>query len=125
METEGEAEGEEVENPLTDEVAEVQIDFQIEDHHQDLKEEMIAEVHLVKKEMIKEDLSAIEEVTVDHHQNLKEEMIAEVHLVKKMEFQKNHLALKKNLVEIKKILLENLQKNFKNLNLRFDQLICC
>ena len=32
----------------------------------------------------------------------------------------NHLVLKKNLVGIKKILLENLQKNFKYLNLKCD-----
>ena len=42
MEIEGEAEEEEVENLLIDEVAEVQIDFQIVDLHQDLKNEMIA-----------------------------------------------------------------------------------
>jgi hypothetical protein len=30
-----------------------------------------------------------------------------------MEHQKNHLVLKKNLVQMKKGLLENLQKNFK------------
>jgi hypothetical protein len=100
------------------------------DHHQDSKDEMTAEVHLVKKEMIEEDLPAIEVeianhisaiegiVTADHHQDLKDEMTAEVHLVKKMELQKNHMVLKKNLMEIKKILLENLQKNFKDLNLR-------
>jgi hypothetical protein len=55
-------------------------------------------------------------VITDHHHDLKEEMTVEVHLVKKMELQKNHLVLKKNLVEIKKILLENLLKNFKGLN---------
>ena len=66
--------------------------------------------------MIKEDLSATEEVIVDHHQDLKEKMTTEVHLVKKMELQKNHLVLKKNLVETKKILLVNLLKNFKGLN---------
>ena len=67
--------------------------------------------------MIKEDLSAIEEVTADHHQDLKNETTVEVHLVKKMELQKNYLVLKKNLVAIKKTLLENLQKSFKDLNL--------
>ena len=81
---------------------------------------MTVEVHLVKKETIKEDRSAIDEVIVDHHQGLKDEMIITVPTVKKMELQKNHLVLKKNLVGIKKILLENLQKNFKYLNLKCD-----
>ena len=119
MDTKGKAEEEEVKNLLIDEVAEVQIDFQTVDH-QDLKDEMIAEVPLVKKEMIKEDLSATEEVVIANHQDLKDEMIAEVPLVKKMELQKNHLVLKRNLVETKKILLENLQKNFKDLNFRYN-----
>ena len=77
---------------------------------------MIVEVHLAKKEMIKEDLSAIEEAITDHHQDLKDETIITAHTVKKMDLQKNHLVLKKNLVEIKKILLENLLKNFKGLD---------
>jgi hypothetical protein len=38
---------------------------------------------LVKKETIKEDLSATEEVIANHHQDLREEMTAEVRLVKK------------------------------------------
>jgi hypothetical protein len=72
----------------------------------------------VKKEMIKGDLLAIEEVTTNHHQDSKDEMIITAHTVKKMDLQKNHLVLKKNLMEKKKILLENLQKNFKDLNFR-------
>ena len=94
------------------------IDEVIVDHHQGLKNETTVEVHLVKKEMIKEDHSTIDEVIVDHHQRLKNEMIITAHTVKKMELQKNHLVLKKNLVGIKKTLLENLQKNFKYLNLK-------
>ena len=75
---------------------------------------MIAEVHLVKKQMIKEDHLAIEVVIADHHQDLKDEMIAEVHLVKKVGHQKNLMGLKKNLAEIRKSPLENSQRNFKD-----------
>jgi uncharacterized protein YktB (UPF0637 family) len=66
--------------------------------------------------MIKGDLLAIEEVTASRHQDSKDEMIIKAHTVKKMELQKNYLVLKKNLVVTKKTLLENLLKNFKELN---------
>ena len=74
----------------------------------------------MKKEMIKEDLSAIEEMTADHHQDLKEEMTAGVHLVKKVGQRTNHLVLKKNLVEIKKSPLENFQRNSKDLDHKYN-----
>ena len=75
---------------------------------------------MVKKEMIKEDLLATEAVIADHHQDLKDEMTAEVHMVKKVGHQKNLMGLKKNLAEIRKSLLENSQRNFKDLDYKYN-----
>ncbi len=99
MVNEEEAEEEEAENFLIDAEVEVQTDFQTADLRQDLKKETIVEVHLVKKEMIKEDLSATEEVTVDHHKDLKNEMTVEAHLVKKEMIEKDLLATEEAIVE--------------------------
>ena len=68
-------EEEEEENLLIDVAVEAQR-FQKIDQLQDLNE-MIAEAHMVKKEMIEKDLLATEEVIVDQPQDLNE-MIAEV-----------------------------------------------
>ena len=81
---------------------------------------MTVEVHLAKKEMIKEDLSAIEAATEDHHQDLKDEMTVEVHLAKKVGHQKKLMGLKKNLLEIKKSPLQNFQRNSKDLDYRYN-----
>ena len=121
METEEEEGEEEEKNFLTDAAAEVQIDSQTENQPQDLNE-MIAEAHTVKKEMIEKDLLATEEAIVDQPQDLNEmiaeaivdqpqdlnEMIAEAHTVKKVA---NPLSLKISPEVLKRNLLKNPQRN--------------
>ena len=130
------AEEEEEANLLIDVAAEAQIDSQIENQPQDLNE-MIAEAHMVKKEMIEKDLLATEEAIVDQPQDLNEmiveaivdqpqdlnemiveaivdqpqdlnEMIAKVHMVQKVV---NPLSSKRNLEASKRNLSKNLQRN--------------
>ena len=121
MEIEEEEAEEEEENLLIDVAAEAQIDSQTENQPQDLNE-MIAEAHMVKKEMIEKDLLATEEAIVDQPQDLNEmiaeaivdqpqdlnEMIAEAHTVKKVA---NPLSLKISPEVLKRNLLKNPQRN--------------
>jgi hypothetical protein len=78
-------------------VAGVQIDFQTENIPQDLNE-MIAEAHMVEKEMIEKDLLATEEAIVDQLQGLNE-MIVEAHMVKKETIEKDLLATEEVIVD--------------------------
>ena len=92
----------------------------IVDHRQDLKKEMIVEVHSVKKEMIKEVLLETEEMIVDHRQDLKKEMIVEALTVRRAV---NRLGSKRNLQVLRKNLIRNLLSNPQfNLNNYFSKI---
>jgi len=74
----------------------------------------------VKKEKITEGLLVIVEMIAGLHQDSNDEMIIRVRTVKKVGLQKKHLVLKKSLVVTKKNPSKNLQKNFKDLEHKYN-----